>query len=617
MGADKLHMQEPGSDPEVSSAVGVTTPPEGVGQAVQSALEAGEARFRIAYEEAAVGMVMLDLQGIILEVNRAICEISSYSAEDLVGQPMTVLLGAEQAPDVARALGDIKNGVRSYRIERRLVRRDGASLWVRNSVTVLDYDGKPARLFVLVEDITEGKLATEKLQYQAAHEEVTGLFNRRHFEALLDKAIQTAVQTDGRAALLYLDLDGFKLVNDTLGHAKGDDLLQAVGKALAESVGSAEGLARLGGDEFALLRADCGPDEAAALATKMLNVFQQSFKIGSHELRISASVGVATSPTDGKSAGVLLQNADAAMYSAKRQGRNRYATFTSDLRAHALERLEMETQIRSALRAGEFHAEYQPVLDAKEKKLTRFEAVCRWHNARLGNVSPMKFIPVAEEIGIMVELGQFMLREACLAAASWTVAGTPAGVAVNISAMEFALPDFVETVWKTVQETRVNPTLVELELTEGVLTGDIEVCIDKITRLRDLGVRVTLDDFGTGQSSLSHLRRIPVAALKIDRTFVAGLQYGPSAVSLVRSIIGIATSFGLRVLADGVENEAQFRVLRFLGCNEVQGFLFGRPETLEAATGRLREEQSRLKAARLSEWGGTGRSGSALQRRLG
>ena len=608
-------MQESGSDREVSSPVSGVPPSNGAGRAAESALAAGEARFRIAYEEAAVGMIMLNLEGRILEVNKAICQISGYSATDLVGQPMTVLLGAEHEQDVLRTLNEMNSGTRSFRVERRLVRRDGASLCVRNSATLLEYDGMPARVFVLVEDITEGKRAIEKLEYQATHEEVTGLFNRRHFEALLGQAIETATKSGGHAALLYLDLDGFKLVNDTLGHATGDELLREVGKALAESMGSTNGLARLGGDEFALVGPGCGPEEAAALAAKMLAVFQQSFKIANHELRVGASVGVVTSPGDGQSAGALLQNADAAMYSAKRQGRNRYATFTGDLRSQAVERLEMETQIRNALRAGEFHAAYQPILESKEKRLIRVEAVCRWHSARLGDVSPMQFIPVAEETGVMIELGQFMLRQACMAAATWMHKGTPAGVAVNISAVEFARPDFVDMVWKTVEQASVNPTLVELELAESVLTGDMEICIDKITRLRDLGIRVTLDDFGTGNSSLSHLRRIPVAALKIDRTFVAGLQYGPSAVSLVRSIIGIATSFGMRVLADGVENEAQLRVLRFLGCHEVQGFLFGRPEPFEAATKRLQEEQLRIKSSRLSDWNAASRGGGGAQRR--
>ncbi len=584
---------------------------------VESELAASEARFRVAYDEAAVGMVMLDLDGRILEVNRAICEISGYAGVDLVGQPMTVLLAKEHEMDVARILSWMADGsTRSYRVERRLVRRDGASLWVRNSATLLNYGGKPAQLFILVEDITEGKKAIETLQYQAAHEEVTGLYNRRHFEELLARAVEPGSAGGGRAALLYLDLDGFKLVNDTLGHTAGDGLLREVGAALAGCMGSHDVLARLGGDEFAVVRPGGGPEDGAALATKMLKAFHQAFQVANHELRIGGSIGVVTSPADGTTAGELLQSADAAMYSAKRQGRNRYATFTRDLREQAAERLAMEIQIRNALAAGEFHAEYQPIQEAKEKRLIRFEAVCRWHNALLGEVSPMQFIPVAEDTGIMIDLGQFMLRQACAAAASWARKDTPAGVAVNVSAVEFARPDYVDTVWRVVEESSVNPSLLELELNESVLGGDLEVCIKKITRLRDLGIRVTLDDFGTGHSSLSYLRRIPVAALKIDRTFVADLQNGPSAVSLVRSIIGIATSFGLRVLADGVETEAQLRVLRFLGCHEVQGFLFGRPESFEAATQRLRDEQVHVKSSRVTEWGAAKRSAEALQRRM-
>lgn len=571
-----------------------------------------EERFRLAYQEAAVGMVMLDLDGKILEVNKALCEISGYIAEHLIGQPMTVLLAREHEVEVARILSELVSGEQhSYRAERRLVRQDGESIWVRNSASVLRYSGKPARLFVLVEDITEGKHAIEKLQYQAAHEEVTGLYNRRYFEELLTRALEPS--EGGAAAVLILDLDGFKLVNDTLGHKVGDELLREVGIALAQCVEPRDILARLGGDEFAIVRPGGTPDDAAALATRLLSVFQKSFTVAGSDLHIGASIGAVSAPADGSTAGELLQNADAAMYSAKRNGRNRYATFTSALRSHAAERLQAESQIRQALASGEFHAEFQPIFDAKERRLTRFEAVCRWNNPLLGEVSPSVFIPLAEEIGVIASLGRFMMRTACEAANAWNRKGTPAGVSVNVSTLEFARPDFVDSVWQIVEETNIDPGLLELELNETILMGDSEASIGKLTRLRDLGARVTLDDFGTSYSSLSHLRRIPVSALKIDRTFVADLQSGPSAVSLVRSIIGIASSFNLRVLADGVETDAQFRVLRFLGCNEVQGFLFGKPEPFEEASQRLRDEQSRYKAA---QWGSSRPGpGPGLQRR--
>ena len=580
-------------------------------------LQASENRFRRVYEEAAVGMVMLDMQGTILDVNRTLCEISGYASSDLIGQPMTLLLGKEHEEEVARALEKVNSGTRSYRAERRLVRRDGASIGVRNSVTALDYDGKPRQLFVLVEDITEGKQAIQKLEYQAAHEEVTGLYNRRYLEDRLSRAIENAQASGTGAALLYLDLDGFKLVNDTLGHATGDEMLREVGSALTQCVGAHDVLARLGGDEFAAIIPGGDVEQGAELASKMLAVFQQSFKLAGHELRIGASIGVVTWPADGATAGELMQNADAAMYSAKHQGRNRYATFTSDLRRRASERLQIENQIRNALAAGEFHAEFQPIQETRERKLVRFETVCRWKNARLGEVSPMQFIPVAEETGIIVPLGQFMVRQACSAAAAWSKEGMSVGVSVNVSGVEFARSDFADSVRNIVEETRVSPQLLELELNECVFGGDTDAAIDKVQRLRDMGIRVTLDNFGTGQSSLSHLGRIPVTALKIDRMFIADLERGPNAVSLVRSIIGIANSFGLRVLADGVENEAQLRVLRFLGCHEVQGFFFGKPEPLANATARLREaRRANTPSARANEWMSGGRLMAQMPRRL-
>jgi diguanylate cyclase (GGDEF)-like protein/PAS domain S-box-containing protein len=562
---------------------------------------ASELRFRAAYEKAAVGMVMLDSDGVILDVNRALCEISGYPSADLAGKPFTTLLGEEHHEDVVRALAELGAGTKSYRAERRLVRSDGTSIWVRSSATALEYEGHPPQLVVLVEDITEGKQAIEKLEYQAAHEEITGLYNRRYLEDGLTAAIESAAASGGKTALLCLDLEDLKLVNDTLGHSTGDELLREVGAALARCTGADGILAHLGSGEFAIVRPGAGPDQSGELAAQILAIFKSAFQLASHQLHIGASIGIATWPADGNSAGELLQNADAAMCGARKQGRNRYAGFSRDLREQAVARLEIGSQIRNALASGEFHAEFQPIQETKDRKVIRFEAVCRWYNPQLGNVSPMQFIPIAEETGVIVDLGQFILRQACLAGAGWMRMGTPAGVSVNISRPEFAQADFTESVWRVVEETGLHSNLLELEVNECVLGDDTDGAIDKVSRLRDKGIRVTLDNFGTGQSSLSYLRRIPVAALKIDRTFIADLQSGAGAVALVRSIIGIANSFGLRTLADGVETDAQLRVLRYLGCQEVQGFYFGKPETLEAATARLQEERAKTRMIRASD----------------
>jgi diguanylate cyclase (GGDEF)-like protein/PAS domain S-box-containing protein len=575
-----------------------------------------ELRFRAAYEEAAAGMAMLDKEGLILDVNRAMCEIARYPAADLAGKPFAILLSEEQQEEVTGALAKLGAGTKSYRAERRLVRGDGTSIWVRTSANALEYEGHEAQLFVLVEDITEGKQAIEKLEYQAAHEEITGLYNRRYLEDGLAAAIESAAASGGKAALLCLDLADLKLVNDTLGHSTGDELLREVGTALAQCTGGDDVLAYLGGGGFGIVRAGAGPDQSAELATRILAMFDTAFQFASHQLHVGASIGIATWPADGNSAGELLQNADAAMFSARKQGRNRYAGYTRDLREQAVARLEIDCQIRNALASGEFHAEFQPIQETKDRKVIRFEAVCRWYNPQLGNVSPMQFIPIAEETGVILELGQFMLRQACLAAAGWMRMSTPAGVSVNISRAEFAQAEFTESVWSVVEETNLHPNLLELEVNECVLGDDIEGAIDKVSRLRDMGIRVTLDNFGIGQSSLSYLRRIPVAALKIDRTFIADLQSGAGAVSLVRSIIGIANSFGLRTLADGVETDAQLRVLRYLGCQEVQGFYFGKPETLETATARLKEDRAKTRMvrgfdSRAMDWLGMDRSATS------
>ena len=403
-------------------------------------VQASQLRFRAAYEEAAVGMVMLDVEGRILDVNRAMCEIAAYPSTELVGKQFTVLLGEEHQEDVARTLSRLSSGAKSHRVETRLVRGDGTSIWVRNSATALESEGQDTQLFILTEDITESKRALENLEYQAAHEEITGLFNRRYLEDALARAIETATAASGKGALLCVSLEGLQLVNDTLGRSTGDELLREVGVALARYTGEQDVLAHFGGEEFGIVRPGAGPEEAADVAEQILGVFDTSFQLAAHQLHIAASIGIATWPADGNSAGELLQNAGAAMFGARKQGRNRYAAFTGDLRQKAVARLEIDTQIRNALAAGEFHAEFQPIQETKDRKVIRFEAVCRWCNAQLGNVSPVQFIPVAEETGVIVAIGEFMLRESCLAAVGWTRLGMTIGVSVNIRAPNLQNP---------------------------------------------------------------------------------------------------------------------------------------------------------------------------------
>jgi diguanylate cyclase (GGDEF)-like protein/PAS domain S-box-containing protein len=588
------HPNFPRLEPHIMEALWAPVPPSDrriPGQLPGNQSDSEE-RFRVAYEEAAVGMVMLDLAGRVIAINKAITEITGYEGADLLGRFATEILAPEHHQDYSAAVAEIIiSGRGGYRRERRLVRKDMRSIWVRNSATLLHRDGKPAEIFVICEDISERRIATSRLEYQATHDELTGLYNRRQLERLLTQTASHCLRTGISAGLYYLDLDGFKLINDTLGHSAGDIVLQQVAGLLSGAIGKDDILARFGGDEFVIISPQSS--DRAVLernAVGLLDALSAPFYVGERELHIGASVGIVVCPADGHDAGTLLQNADAAMYASKRQGRNRFSSFAVSMREDACDRLRIESNLRTALDSNEIYAAFQPQHNLRTGRLVRFEVLCRWRNRELGEVGPCRFIPVAEEIGVINAIGHLMLHTACHEALRWQQAGSAVSVAVNVSPVQFARQDFVDTVIGVLSETGLDPAHLELELTEGVLIRDIEKSVSRIGRLRALGVRIAIDDFGTGFSSLGYLQRMSVDALKIDCSFVRDLDRNPQSVSMVRAIIAMARALGLRVVTEGVEAHAQAEVLRELGCDEVQGHLFGRAESSEAAFARVAEE---------------------------
>ena len=425
--------------------------------------------------------------------------------------------------------------------------------------------------------------ATTELAYHANHDSLTDLPNRRLFADRLGQTIALARRRGEMAALLYIDLDGFKIVNDTLGHALGDKLLFEVSSRLKDRLRECDTLARMGGDEFTLIAAGLADTEAASfVAQRVQEVFQQAFQIDGRELFISASVGISVYPLDGREVPELLRNADAAMYEAKRQGKNRIVFYASQIGQAASVRLELETHLRAALDSGEFVLHFQPLYDMKTQRLARFEALLRWNHPTLGLLPPSRFIPIAEESGLIVPIGHWVMREACRTAKKWqetSCAGVP--VTVNVSVPEFIRPEFVETLAEILEETQLPSGLLELELTETVVMREPEDMAPKIAELRKRGVSVSIDDFGTGYSSFSYLQKLPVDAIKIDRSFIEDLKSVPKAWSVVKGMVTLAHSIGLRVVVEGVETAAQFQGLSSCGADEVQGFLLGCPEPAE------------------------------------
>jgi diguanylate cyclase (GGDEF)-like protein len=435
----------------------------------------------------------------------------------------------------------------------------------------------------MLSELEEGDLAKKKaeaqLQHQALTDELTGLPNRRLLSDRLAHSLAIAQREQRILALLYIDLDGFKLVNDSLGHTVGDLLLIQVAQRLRSRIRQADTLARLGGDEFTVVLTTLrAPQEAEVVAKSLLDALAEQFLVEGHEIVIGASIGVSLFPQDGADPVALLQHADSAMYAAKSDGKNQVKCFTPELRSLANERLSLESQLRGAIARGEIHLHYQPEFDIRTQRLTRFEALARWTHPAFGMVSPAKFIPVAEESGQIIALGAYLLDQACREAVKWqAMAAYPIQVAVNVSSLQFARPTFVDEVEKTLDRTGLKPELLQIELTESIMLTGAERAAETMKRLRTLGVSLAIDDFGSGYSCLSYLPKLPFGTLKIDRSFVHELESHTGAKAIVRSLVTLAHSLDMQVVVEGVETTQQLEAVRKLGGNEVQGFLLGRP----------------------------------------
>ncbi len=418
-----------------------------------------------------------------------------------------------------------------------------------------------------------------KLQYQALNDELTGLPNRRLMADRLEHALEVATRDLNCAALLYIDLDGFKLVNDSLGHLVGDLLLAEVGKRLQSRVRGSDTLARLGGDEFAIIMGGVISKEAPGrLGSQLLEILAAPFCVEQHEIRIGASIGISLFPDHGTSSVLLLQNADSAMYADKRAGKNQVAYFSDDMGTSARERLNLEYELRWAMEHGGITLQYQPEFELGTMKIIRFEALARWSHPTLGQIPPGKFIPIAEEAGLIVELGAYLLETACREAMRWQ--NTQLGsiqVAVNVSTIQFVRETFVDEVAEVLRVTGLAPALLQIELTESVTVGGMEQAAHTMNRLAELGVSMAVDDFGTGYSSLSYLAGLPFRFLKIDRSFVVELEHRADLKNMIRSLVMLAHDLGMKVIAEGVETVPQLNLIERLGGDEVQGFLLGKP----------------------------------------
>ncbi len=526
------------------------------------------------------GVLVTDARGRIVHVNRAFIEITGYQVEDVMGRQPSLFNSGRHSPafyeQMFRTLN--QDGEWSGEIWNR--RKSGEIYPQWQTIRVIHDDhGQISHYVAVFSDISAIKHSERELAHLAHHDPLTDLPNRLLFTDRAEQALASAQIHKRGCALLLLDLDHFKIINDSLGHNVGDQLLKAVGERLQGLFGPGVTLARLGGDEFAVLAESCPQVvQAAALAQRIIDSMKQPFMFDGHQLFISASIGISLFPSDALSAEQLLRNADSALFKAKSTGREGYALYTEELTAHAQNRIEIGNELRRALDQQELRVYYQPVHDLQTSKMMGVEALVRWQHPQRGLVPPAEFIPIAERTGLIAEIDAWVMDHACRQMCQWLAEGRDLSfLAVNISSRLFARHELYEQVAKVLHDTGLDPSKLELEVTESAVMDDPEVALEQMHRLRELGLSLAIDDFGTGYSSLLRLKRLPVQKLKIDQGFVAGLPWDEDDAAIVRVVIALAQSMGMLVHAEGIEQKEQAQFLLDHQCDMGQGYWFARP----------------------------------------
>jgi diguanylate cyclase (GGDEF)-like protein/PAS domain S-box-containing protein len=555
------------------------------------------ARFQHAFEGGVTGMALLAPDGKFMSVNKALCEMIGYTAEELLARdfqsithPDDLAASAEQH----RAL--ITGAVESFQLEKRYVHRDGQEVWVQLGVTaVRDTDGSVSYFINQTHDVTTRRRFEQELTDKALHDHLTGLANRALFLDRLRHALVGLRRRSGEMAILFVDLDRFKLVNDSMGHAVGDEVIREAARRLSEVSRVEDTVSRFGGDEFTILCENADEHEALAVADRVLAAFARPFVHGDREFQLAASIGIRVNDAASAYADSLLRDADIALYAAKEHGGARAELFDPDAVRRTADVLATEQALRLALENGELRLHYQPEIDLATKQIIGVEALVRWQHPLRGLVPPGQFIPVAEESGLIVPMGEWVLREACAQLAAWRSAGTvrdEVRVAVNVSARQLSQPELPSVVAAALTATGLEPAALCLEITETALIRDPKVALTNLLAIKQQGVLTALDDFGIGFSSLSQIRDLPpVDVIKVDRSFTAGLGTSESDAAVVTAVLSLARSLGLTAVAEGVETADQLDVLSGLGCNAAQGFYFARPQAPEAIAQLLIEDR--------------------------
>ena len=558
-------------------------------------------------------VICTDIAGDITFLNIVAEKMTGWSRQEAAGRPMAEVfrilnaVSREAAPaTAAMAAGRDMSGRLPHAI---LIRRDGLEIPIEDSVAPIhNRNGQASGAVIVFRDVSAARAMALQIAHSAEHDFLTGLPNRMLLNDRVNHAIASAPRRMKHVAVLFLDLDGFKHINDSLGHLVGDRLLQSVAKNLVECVRASDTVCRQGGDEFVVLLSEAdSPEDVANTAGRMLRAVARGHSIDGRDIHVTTSIGVSVFPDDGLDAETLIKNADTAMYQAKEGGRQNFMFFTPAMNARALERLAIEDGLRSALEHAEFTLHYQPKIDLRSGAITGAEALIRWTHPVLGVVAPAQFIPIAEACGLIVPIGAWVLREACTQAQAWVRDGlAPLTMAINVSALEFQSAHFVDALFAILAETGLDPAAVELEVTESVLMRRSDSTALTLQTLRERGVRVAVDDFGTGYSSLGYLRKFPVDTLKIDQSFVHQISPASESTAVVSAVISMARSLNMRVVAEGVETLEELLFLRAHQCDEAQGYYFSRP--------MLPLQFARLLKAGVGDLAGAGPRGASSER---
>ncbi|MFQ5984777.1 MAG: putative bifunctional diguanylate cyclase/phosphodiesterase [Alphaproteobacteria bacterium] len=571
---------------------------------VQEALSASEARYRSVVESIRDVIFSTNAQGRWTFLNPSWEAITGFSVEESLGTDPLGFVHSEDRAAWQRTFEDLFHQRRSAaRLQVRYLTKRDEECWLElHAQGVRDAAGRVSEVTGVLAHVTERRQQEARIQHLAHHDALTDLPNRTLFQAQLRLAIAQVKRRDGMVGVLFLDLDHFKDVNDTLGHAVGDELLKAVAARLTTGLiretdtvaRLGNTIARLGGDEFAVIATELTSVEgASAIARRIVAALAEPFHVAGHALRTGTTVGIALYPNDGKAPDELLKKADLALYAAKKAGRGTYHFYDREMEAALQGRKALEEELRRALQRAEFVLQFQPQVELATDRIVGFEALVRWHHPERGLISPAEFIPIAATSGLIQPLGDWVLKTACQQARAWQEEGRPPlSVAVNLSGAQFR-SDLVSVVENALEDARLNPELLELEITETIMVRGRHAKVGAtLARLSEIGVVISVDDFGTGYASLTYLRRFPVSKIKVDRSFVQGAIGNPDDAAIVRAVVGLARSLSKRVVAEGVETEEQLAFLVELGCDEAQGYYFGRPLSAEDSIALVRAQNA-------------------------